>query len=658
MRKLIALFTSVLAGTLLFGDTPQRAASQLYSKPTFAQVMKLTAAVRGQPTDHGPWNDGSVPASYLYSTPTYAQVDALIKAVKESGGGSTNAVTLTAFTDATNLLAQIKVGTNDFITATNELNHAIRFDKACPSKNEFDVWANSTTEIPAGNVNEMPDVVKSLLVGIYGDEVLRFSLSTPIPTQMTHKVVFRTETKFADLGTIDIRVDWGDGTETHGSDVVWEPGVNCSVAAEDELYIVFSHTYAKDGRYTVSVYGDDYFNMRHQMNRPDLKIQDSTYNLVCGVALHDGAVNPLKTNASAMWMNSVRLLSVNAAGRFRHYTNISTLFSGCVNLNEFSGELGDRVRSAPQVFQGCYALRNVNGVTVPVDRLITFQNMFENCYDAVIDLSQLIIRPFKADAITMTSAFKCCRKATGTVPAKFLWDDTGVKWTTGSQSINWTRNIGMWWQPGDIINYISRAFLCTNGYIVASESKAPPVDTAHWIQVDNSYSKFAVNQAGPFAGSSAEVRAQVPVAWGGSNTNIVIPAYTGRKSYATVDDLASATNAIFSFEFKFATNEVTSATYIAATNILNTLGFDQGTLDNIPGGTVYGSLGALLVALAAGLVLLRKKTALLENDGTASGTFATSLLDTDDAKTAVQNIVNGLFDNGDTTAYPRTTGEG
>lgn len=85
MRKFVVLFSSVLAGASLFGAADPRAASQLYSNPTYAQIMRLTAAVKGEPIDHGPWSDGSIPASRLYSTPTYAQVEKLIQAVQEGG---------------------------------------------------------------------------------------------------------------------------------------------------------------------------------------------------------------------------------------------------------------------------------------------------------------------------------------------------------------------------------------------------------------------------------------------------------------------------------------------------------------------------------------------------------------------------------------------
>ena len=80
----------------------------------------------------------------------------------------------------------------------------------------------------------------------------------------------------------------------------------------------------------------------------------------------------------------------------------------------------------------------------------------------------------------------------------------------------------------------------------------------------------------------------------------------------------------------------------------------------IPGGvpTGAGTLGAVLAALAAAVLALKKKTSLLKSDGTAEDDFATDLMEKPVAISAVQNIVNVMFDNGDTTAYPRTTGEG
>lgn len=65
---------------------------------------------------------------------------------------------------------------------------------------------------------------------------------------------------------------------------------------------------------------------------------------------------------------------------------------------------------------------------------------------------------------------------------------------------------------------------------------------------------------------------------------------------------------------------------------------------------------AQIAALDSGATATRLSG--LESDGTATDDFATDLLGKQASISAVQNIVNGMFDNGDTTAYPRTTEEG
>ena len=73
----------------------------------------------------------------------------------------------------------------------------------------------------------------------------------------------------------------------------------------------------------------------------------------------------------------------------------------------------------------------------------------------------------------------------------------------------------------------------------------------------------------------------------------------------------SATNqafstAVLSVNVDFATN-TTGAAYVAVTNALAGFGFDAEALAELPGGKVYGSIGALLAALAAAVAWLKKK---------------------------------------------------
>ena len=79
----------------------------------------------------------------------------------------------------------------------------------------------------------------------------------------------------------------------------------------------------------------------------------------------------------------------------------------------------------------------------------------------------------------------------------------------------------------------------------------------------------------------------------------------------SVTNNISATNPTFSsavlaVNLDFATN-TTGAAYVAVTNALAGFGFDAEALAELPGGKVYGSIGALLAALAAAVAWLKKK---------------------------------------------------
>lgn len=68
---------------------------------------------------------------------------------------------------------------------------------------------------------------------------------------------------------------------------------------------------------------------------------------------------------------------------------------------------------------------------------------------------------------------------------------------------------------------------------------------------------------------------------------------------------------------------ISEEVYIAATNACANLGLDPAL---IPQGGTLGTVGGLLLALAAAVALLNRKTKLLKSDGTAENDFATDLL--------------------------------
>ena len=111
--------------------------------------------------------------------------------------------------------------------------------------------------------------------------------------------------------------------------------------------------------------------------------------------------------------------------------------------------------------------------------------------------------------------------------------------------------------------------------------------------------------------------------------------YRREYKFALVSQIEEATNGLVSAENPAFSNAVlavavsslstniTAEVYIAATNACANLGLDPAL---IPQGGTLGTVGGLLVALAAAVALLRKKTKLLKSDGTAEDDFATDLL--------------------------------
>ena len=85
---------------------------------------------------------------------------------------------------------------------------------------------------------------------------------------------------------------------------------------------------------------------------------------------------------------------------------------------------------------------------------------------------------------------------------------------------------------------------------------------------------------------------------------------TGEQSVAMLGDISAAnptfSKAVLDVNVDFATN-TTGAAYVAVTNALAGFGFDADALAELPGGKVYGSIGALLAALAAAVAWLKKK---------------------------------------------------
>ena len=93
--------------------------------------------------------------------------------------------------------------------------------------------------------------------------------------------------------------------------------------------------------------------------------------------------------------------------------------------------------------------------------------------------------------------------------------------------------------------------------------------------------------------------------WIGEQTLYTILTNKADKSSISATD-QTFSDAVLAVNVDFATN-TTGAAYVAVTNALAGFGFDADALAELPGGKVYGSIGALLAALAAAVTWLKKK---------------------------------------------------
>lgn len=189
-----------------------------------------------------------------------------------------------------------------------------------------------------------------------------------------------------------------------------------------------SHTYQRNGKYTIKIFGRMYFALQQT------PINNSTYpNILCRALESDLPVASHLRNFSSFCRYAKHLLRVKSFNSKvnNQYTNIAAMFLGCSNLLAVSGlsAANKNLTAYNQLFYQCSSLQTVSfNITTSGTGCV---QLFEDCTSAAINVEEVFryFNPPKGLTINVKQLFMNCSNLTGIVPADKLWKNTDITWT-------------------------------------------------------------------------------------------------------------------------------------------------------------------------------------------------------------------------------------
>lgn len=268
----------------------------------------------------------------------------------------------------------------------------------------FEVYANDTIISP-------------------GEHEVLGTITVEIPVQMTETFALRTTTPEADS---DVVVDWGDGTIQKVKD--GEHGGYTGPDDEGRYIAKMTHTYGTAGKYTVKVYGHDYFCLSHAPSHAS-----DASNMQCRILSDDLPIASHLTNLTAFAYGTLKLVTVQCASyKYLHRTtNHAQMFTNDKNLLSVTGfeDLVMISRGAEGCFQFCENMHtcDFNGVLCSNNPRAMYA-MYQNCYALAINIGTFFPTKFVSRALNFTNTFTHMHAMTGTVDPNQFWGDPNIDW--------------------------------------------------------------------------------------------------------------------------------------------------------------------------------------------------------------------------------------
>lgn len=264
----------------------------------------------------------------------------------------------------------------------------------------------------------------------------------------TEKFILRTTTLQENQ---DIIVDWGDGTFSNVKNGDFE-----SVSSSGFDYTM-SHTYTqpiefdkdvldsnttnkyrKTKRYIIKIYGKQYYGFRYTNIEP--------YNLMCRCLDWDLPVATHFTNLSSFCYGAKGLQAVSVpeyTTYLKNAINFSSMFDGpipnnCSNLISVTGfgkNDNDINYACNFMFNNCTNLIECDFI-LPNLNTGSMANIFNNCSSLNVDINSLIPKQgFLHKEINVENLFNSTA-ISGNVPANLLWNDSNITWKNTSNTFS------------------------------------------------------------------------------------------------------------------------------------------------------------------------------------------------------------------------------
>ena len=307
------------------------------------------------------------------------------------------------------------------------------------------------------------DIASGTKITVNGNE---YSYRFTVAKGNIEKFILRTTTHYSQS---DVTIDWGDGNVTKISDGFNNSDFVYYHEDGDECDYMLSHVYNVEDnskKFIIRIFGKKYFGIKYtlhnvimtengiftdnQGNEYLINLNNSTdsngnqlgnisllkYNLISRVFEEDLPISSCLQNLSSFCI-SCEMESNKTYSKmfyvkvpynyFNHYIfNISYIFEYNYNLKFVSGFNSSFLEHATAIrsFYNCQQMTDLE-YYLPIDA--TFNNIFNRCLNLTINISNLFNKKyFQKINLNVDYAFYNCKKLTGTVPAKLLWNDKNI----------------------------------------------------------------------------------------------------------------------------------------------------------------------------------------------------------------------------------------